>query len=703
MLKKLVLITCAIILLAIAAFPVHAESFSMTVPGQNVLTCPTIMAGEPPLDRYDIPITIYNQHQYPDNYIFTWSLPSGWPDAVFGLTPTSQLASGEEKQVTVFMTVPDVAPGVYPVTIKAESQQTGDFREETFNVQVLSCHALSVSAEPAYQKACIDKDTSVSYEIKVKNSGKSAETFSLEATQNGLNVPYASFSESSLTVPAGSAKSTVLTMTPPQGITGVQEMKVLARSQTSTAKADAGLKLDIGSCYDFTASISPSEREVCLGKAASFSLLIRNDGQTDTYRIITPEWVESSTQYISLPAGQSYTATLTALPEEAGDQPFEVTVRSEITGLTQKVSAKATADSCKELAVIMSPTEKSTCSNVPVSFLVSVKNMGAVQDTVELTSTHGSLSQSKVIIEPGETRDVSLDVDPSGMVGSTDIKVIARSDGASDEATGSLVVESCYSASLSIEPAERVTCPCGNVDYKVTLKNDGKLQDTYTIKFGNITEIASLSPGNEKEYDYTFSIPCDMEGKYEIRATASSDKTGAEAASQLTVKGQEDCWSGTLEMPRSVEVEVYEARAVTVKLRNTGENPSTFELKADGPSWVYMDPEEITLAPGSEGEAYVYLSPPHGTEIGSYEVTVKAASDMAITSFTMTANVVEEASEDAVISQPDVTLSASTEEGDAVTGNVVMLVPMWKTVLVGLITLIIVTILVVRFAVLVKA
>ncbi len=700
MLRKLVLILCAMALLAIAAFPVHAASFTLDVPVKAVQTCPTIMAGEPPLDRNDIPITVYNQYQYPDNYIFTWTLPAGWPDALFAV---SQLGSGESEQAIAFMTVPDVPPGTYPVTLRAESEQTHDTVEKTFDVQVLSCHALSVTAEPSYTKACKETDTSVSYSITLKNSGKAEETFRLEALQNGLNVPYASFSQPSLTVPAGGEMSAALILTPPQDLSGMQDMTIEARSETSTARASADVQLDIGSCYGFDVYITPEDKTLCLGKDVSLALTIENNGDTDTFSVSLPDWVEADTTYVSLPNGQKHAVTLTLSPVKAGDHPLEAVVRSERTGLSQKASASVLAESCKDLAVIISPSEKSVCSGMPASFTVSIKNMGAVQDTVELTSTEGALGQTKVVLEPGETQDVRLDISETE-AGRKEIRVIARSDGASDETTGTLVVESCYSASLGIEPAELVTCPCGNLEYSITLENDGKLEDSYTIKFGNTSETVTMGPGEKSRFGYIFSIPCEMEGDYEIRAYASSGHIDTTASSSLKVKADEECWSGSLEAGKTAEVEVYGAAVIPVKVKNTGEHPASYAMSATGPSWVYMEPESLHLQPGSEGEAYVYASPPHGTELGSYEVAIRADSHRSSSSTSLEVKVVEEASGDTAQDQDDITLNASYGTG-GVTGNVlaVSAAPAWKTMLVGVITLFVLLILVVKFAGFMKA
>ncbi len=696
MLKQLVLILCALVLLAIAAFPVHAVSLSVSgIP--DVQTCPTVIGGENPLNKYDMPVFITNAHSAGDTYLLDLQLPAGWHG--FAALDGS-LGVGETRQVdAIWVTVPNVPAGTYPVKLLVESRTTHDTAEVLFNIDVLSCYAVSVTAEPSYKKACTETDNSVSYSIRIKNTGKGSETFQLEAFQNGLNVPYASFSQSPVIVPAGGEMAVTLTLTPPQDLSGVQAITVEAKSGISTA--DAEIQLDIGSCFGFDTSVTPQERTLCLGKTATLSLLIENRGETDTFRLLTPEWVVPDTTYISLPNGQKHKVTLTLSPEKVGDQPLDVTVKSERTGLSERISATAIVESCKDLAVIISPAEKSVCSNIPASFTVSVKNTGAVQDTVELTSTKGALGQSKVVLEPGETKDIRLDIDTEGLIGEELIKIIARSDGASDETTGRLVAENCYSASLLIEPAERTTCPCGTLGYSIVLENDGKLKDTYTIKFGNTTETASLEPGEKTEFGYMFLLPCDMKGKYEIRASVSSGHTEGSAASSLTVKESGTCWSGSLEAGKSAEVEVYGAAVMPVKVKNTGDYPVSYALSLEGPSWVYMEPDAMYLQPGSDGNAYIYASPPHGTDIGEYKVTIRADSDRSTISSELAISVVEEA--DAGTGDgSDVTLNASYETGDSVTGMFTVAVPAWKTILVGLITLLVITILVVKFAGFVK-
>jgi hypothetical protein len=195
----------------------------------------------------------------------------------------------------------------------------------------------------------------------------------------------------------------------------------------------------------------------------------------------------------------------------------------------------------------------------------------------------------------------------------------------------------------------------------------------------------------------------------------------------LRVKPSGDCWSVLVGGDDAVSVAPKESNVLEITVRNAGENPADFEVSASGPEWAYLEPTKVHLGYDEEKAVYLYVSPPLGTEAGTYKVSITVASEMAergkeievtVSGEGQPAGPADQAGggdDNASISigggTSDVTLNASFTDqpaqpsGDSdggITGQIVGIVPAWKTIIVGAITIIIVMILVVRFAFLVR-
>ena len=475
-----------------------------------------------------------------------------------------------------------------------------------------------------------------------------------------------------------------------------------AESESSYASDSVTVSVTPKDCFDFDVLIAPASESVCLGKSVGMTLSIENRGKSDTFRIIAPSWAKPQSDYVSIPENQKASVALNVGPEQPGQADLEVRVESGRDPLTAK-TASATVDTrdCREVAVIISPSENIVCENAPVVYAVTVKNMGTVTDRYDISTTLGSLDSSEVVVDPGMTKSLKLSVNTAGLSGDRVIKVVARSDAASDETFANLGVKNCHSVSVDVEPGDISVCPCSKIDYTVKVRNTGERADNYTVTFGSQKETASLGPGKSADYRYTVTIPCDMRGSYTITAKAVSEKAESTGVSNLAVKDADQCWSADLLADGSAVLDVKESASVPVTVRNLGEQAATYRISVDGPDWVYVQPDEVVLNYGQEEDVFLYASPPLGTEKGTYTATVRAASKHDTREANVTLYVGTEPDAQKSDQQPQ-EIQPGITPGVGITGRFIGAVPAWKTMVVGFITLIIVMILVVRFAVLFK-
>lgn len=706
------LLLTVLVALIVSVSPVLAQTYE-TITINDIADVAHGICPKPILPQ-DVSIVITNLGTLPSMYTTTfqvysfsgleitgeweqWSLPVmpdvGHSDALpFYLIPYHVLPS-------------EVEPGEYTVKVTVESGLTKETFSREFAVKILSCYVVDMDIAEKEKEVCEESGEPVVFEISVTNKGKGADTFKLSAS-----VDWASLPDSIENLEPEETETINLILNPPEGLIGLQTITVTAQSRGARYARDTeDVKLNILNCYDFDASIQPSESDACLGRSVRFYLSIENTGmETDTYTITAPGWVVLETP-VTLDVGESRMIEVTATPEQLGASTFELLV-SSVNEETETLSGSVNTEDCRDVVVIASPSEVTACAGMAAGFDVTVKNRGTVEDTFDLVTALGSLGKTKVDLEPGESETVKLSIDTTGLIGTYMVEIVASSDEISDRSTVTLVIEDCYSAELNITPESHTTCPLTRMDYTVVLKNTGKLNDIYMVKFEDVTQEITMGSGESQ----TFSFPAYAEesGAYVINVSARSEHVSVEVQSILIVKTAEQCFSLQLTGDETAVVELYKAVALAINVRNTGENPDTYQLEVQGPAWAYLSPESISLEPGQEDDVYLYLSPSEESDTGTHTVIISASSSNAQAEYQVTVGV--------ALDITDLNVTPTPSEGDNVTenvttGNIILTLgnitgalieegerPLWKTIVVAVITVIIIIILIVRFVILVK-
>jgi len=463
--------------------------------------------------------------------------------------------------------------------------------------------------------------------------------------------------------------------------------------------------------------------QTCIGQEVVKSLIISNTGtEGDTFTITSsnPDWV-SVDDSVFIESGQSVSVDVRVTPQIVGANTYQILIAGSKED-PKTITDSETGVECRDVTIVGAPSEVTACEGIDAVFDIIIKNGGQITDTYDVSTSAGSLEKPRVTLEPDESETMKLTVDTEGIEDEIEIFISAASGDVVDTHSMTLMVRNCYSAQMTISPEEIVQCPSDSVSYQIYLKNTGELADEYLLTImDDITQTLRLQSEETRLFD--FSLPLEKgAGSMDIEVKVESEHVMLTDSARLTVKPAEECFSVELEEP-VVNIEQCSASTVPIKLRNTGDETQTFRLAIEGPEWVYLNSDMEMVEPGEEAEAYVYISPIYETPTGSYKVTINSDSERSASELELVINVMPNATDYVPPTEPEtpaepsdggdtgngtgasgenVSLNASI--GEDVTGGAISLgiAPLWKTVVVAFITLIIVVILVVRFAILVK-
>jgi len=396
--KNLTVLASSLTLMIILAPAVLGASVDLQLstgqqPQDRISSCPDTVLS-------DINVMVTNLGSQTD----TIKLTLDWPSDMGFIKPFQTLASGESAIIDPFwITLSyNLVPGVYFAKVTAESSMTGDKVTKEIAIEVLRCHYVNIVIDDDYEQSCRETEEPVIYEIEVENQGKFSETVDLSAS-----VDWAEFSESRLTIPAGSSRTSSLVLSPSgQAAPGLNTIFVTARSVDSYATATSSVEMDVVDCFDFAAEIDPETQDTCMGDVKEYDVMITNRGdQEDEYTIDVPDWVFPDETKVKLEPGESRTVVLSVSTDMAGVQKFDVVVSSVRDSSAQPVrlSGIINSEECRGVAVILSPSEMSVCRGDDIEFSVSIKNTGSIEGNYDLDASFGTLSRESLTLEAGKS------------------------------------------------------------------------------------------------------------------------------------------------------------------------------------------------------------------------------------------------------------------------------------------------------------
>ncbi|MBN2102033.1 MAG: hypothetical protein JW716_04135 [Candidatus Aenigmarchaeota archaeon] len=628
------------VLLAANMSAASAASMDMDVYPLSTSACPCTTISE-------VRVFVTNLGSVSDTYDLSLVLPAGWGKGFIGtyqgghmLTLGPQETS-KEGDITVYITPSCTAEaGMNEAKIVAKNERTGEVIEKTFMIEILTCRGIGITA-PSMDMC---EGVADSYTFSVGNVGKVAESFDV-----AVSAPWGELTRQSVTLGPNEAQDITLLLDIPEEYKDVQKLDIEVKSQSSYAEAKKTVELNVRDCYKFTVYPADAVKSVCIGDEARFVFVIENNGlKADTYTIATNDNVEVDKAVVTVaPQGQE-SVKVTAKSFEAGTTSFQIEVASEEKPeQKQTVRGKLNAKECKSVAVVPSEGAESAqavCYGKPAQFQFKVQNTGTIFAVYELSSDFGTLSETSVSLESGESKTVTLTVNTASEmeIGDTAyITVKAVSDTVESEHNLELTATNCYGASLEITSDDdgRQICVCDNVDYVVIVKNSGQLKDEFELEFLGETKTFSLEQGEQKEFSYVYGTLGKEPGMKEFTAVLTSKYVTLQKTVNLNVEELEACFDVDISVngvdqkniqsqtiQNTKKVEVCDGISFSLSVKNVGSKADSYMVTAEGPEWVFLSANNIILDVGEEREIYVYAAPEYGADLGVYTLNVKVES-----------------------------------------------------------------------------
>ena len=463
-------------------------------------------------DNVSYSVTVQNVGWENSSYTLENVDTLGWPIALDNYR-FDNIRPGENRTTTLTVIIPEniAACARDEIIIKATCVES----TEVIGSAICTAHAAEISRGVTVSISPLDKDyampgKSIPFIVTVTNTGNIEDTYDLTVRDDsgwGLTL-----SPTALTLTGGVSGTATLTVLIPDNLTiGVYD-RIYVRA---TSRADNTISRE-GSCEAHTTSfyrkvevsISPDNKSGLPGEDLTFTVTVTNKGSVRDNFLLTvgdnavPSWNPTLSTWVWLENGASENLVLrVSIPNNATggmEDNIQVTAQSKYPNVDNTVVSDN--DSCiaqvihRGVRVGISPAQGNAGPGENATFTVTITNTGGAADNYVLTGSDNagwslSLSRSTLSLAAGASGTATLTVTiPTGAENNMQdsVTVTARSLIDNTVENSASCVANCvappeHGVQVSIFPEDRTGLPGDTLDFTVTVKNTGNVDDTYDL------------------------------------------------------------------------------------------------------------------------------------------------------------------------------------------------------------------------------
>lgn len=229
---------------------------------------------------------------------------------------------------------------------------------------------------------------------------------------------------------------------------------------------------------------------------------------------------------------------------------------------------------------------------------------------------------------PCDAEDRSLDV----IIATTDLELVLTQD---------IIVQTPNNLELIPQVFTQSVLPCDAADFSFTLHNPAEFAETYRLKLLDAPDEAALSdetltllPNTNKTIAVTIRpTDCTLSGEFTPVLLVTTEKSRIQAEIEMFLQIND---SDIPELAPGVKTirAGFAAQEAGFDIVNTGDRITTYLLSIDGPTWISVQPEQVTIDPRDREKAKLVLQPTEAVPPGTYPITLTAEVETTGTQYT---------------------------------------------------------------------
>lgn len=554
------------------------------------------------------------------------------------ITPKTMLLNKNQSSDFNITLNPISQPISQTIEIKAylPDKNTTIYKNISFNIN--NCASYNASLTTINNRTCTGE--SLNYAINIKNTGTSADSYTISSSKGSLDTDFINLS-------SGSSRTININLMPKTAGT----FPIVVKIKPATGKErELVSSYSAEDCCNASLYATDSHISVCSNEPieAAIPMKINNLGAPENFTITSSsDWAVPQDSWILLSRNTSrYFIT------RLGAISIPGTYHAIITASAGSCKANAyvtmNVKNCYGFSVsqslLQSPNINEMCSCTSKPFKIIVKNTGSSSDTYTLSLLKGdpqlfSFPEQKLELTPGNQGSFDGEFNMPCSYNSTGNLVFVVSSKSNPQITKTINIvigsKQCYSANIVMNNVD--VCPNQNFNISAIITNNGNRTDNYSVNLNCPSWVSAKSYSKEitltAQNRYVISFNgianiSDSSNTYlcgvEVKSLTNPE-VNAVASSKISIDSVDKCFcyepvlnqTSTVMSPGSSKV-------TSLSITNCGTNVQNykFDITGDHSDWVIIEPSSLSIIPNGYDISYLALLPKSDAVPGTYNFTV---------------------------------------------------------------------------------
>lgn len=513
-----------------------------------------------------------------------------------------------------------------------------------FLLIVSTVNAFEVFQESSGSTLC-PRDTGLFVDV-IKNSGTSSEDYNINL--RGSASGWATAVPRSFVLAPGESKKVYTYVTPSQNANSGNYVieEVISSSSGTRIAAHAVVVKD---CFKVGLTAPLAKQELCPDANTKYEFSLVNNGEfKETFTLSVEgqlkDIVTLSDKIIMLDKGESkrIIAFLKA-PIKDAEYGFTVVAVGSSGNTRSSIQFLLKVNPCYDFRfAVLGETSHNICERSYVVVPLRLENKGTAINTYKINldgPVWARVERNGFTLLAGESKNFNLVFAPAfGVDGkfSTKLEVIPEMGNSKFSTIFDVAVRKCHGVGVNILDSKGQACQGVSSEFKSLIKNTGEVRKSYALSL-DAPSWASVQQSiitlESKDVE-TFSIKAlptsdAKPGVYDVKLSVkATDDSGVEANDNIKVDvvAVDDCYKPKLR-PLYDNIVVYHDSSVAlpVNIENAGVKKATYNIFLSGSSSVFsrLNPEEISIEPGSTETVYLYIAPKTDVKLGKYDAKIR--------------------------------------------------------------------------------
>mgnify|MGYP000143656832 CR=1 FL=1 len=491
----------------------------------------------------------------------------------------------------------------------------------------------SVAASPAEltifpQESSSEINSFTSYSVEVRNVGPVSDRYDISSSSpEQITLAPQRVPETGVLEPGESEEVQVWYNPTSDMDAGTYSFSITARSQGSDDSYSEDARVNVIKDHDVSLNVQESMNG-CVGEEVRYDVEVSNDGiQEETFQLTARyDGASFSEDQVTLQPDETREVTMLVSADSEVEENFNVVAASTSSYAQTVTNVNFNTEICYESDVTFSPSEQDVAAFQDSKYEVTIRNTGTKNDTFALSANTGTLSDTTVNVPGNSERTVTLTVRPETL-GEQTIEVTAEST-VTSTGSATMNVFNGMDVETSFTQESYDVCEDETFTLEADLENTGDAEEAYSLSTdrGTLeqTEV-TLTPGESTTVEVTDNTTNLEPGSYDYSLTTTAETFGEPVRTTNTTVNVEDCWGVNMNVvPNIASAGENKSVIYEIQLNNTGTRQNTYNLSKEGPEWISIRPESVTIEAGETQKAFMYAGIPFGKDQGEVLITATA-------------------------------------------------------------------------------